>query len=417
MDTNKRNSRNSIGPQNHLTFKGNGPSTRHSWLRLTPAHAAGLVSDLLDRHHQPGSIVLDPFCGTGSTALVCAERGIDCDTIDINPLLVWLAQVKTRSYSPADVELFRNATRKVSGTIHRAKREPPWTPDLYNIARWWSRPTRIALGRAMSVITTGERAHPSPATDLLKVAFCRTLIQCANVSFGHQSMSLKKTPPPQDEEECERLVATAWAQNATLVADSAASRILVSPSVVQCDARDLGAALKENEYGCVITSPPYPNRISYVRELRPYMYWLGYLRNRSDAGELDWRAIGGTWGRANSRIEKWKPPTARAVPFDGFAEIVAKIQAQSAKLGNYVWKYFYDMVQHCESLFTVVEPGGSVHYVVGNSKFFEVVVPVERIYAAMFANAGFTNVSIETIRKRSSKKELFEFIVSGRKPV
>ena len=24
-----------------------------------------------------------------------------------------------------------------------------------------------------------------------------------------------------------------------------------------------------------------------IRELRPYMYWLGYLRNRRQAGELD----------------------------------------------------------------------------------------------------------------------------------
>ncbi|WP_322490103.1 hypothetical protein [Chloroflexus sp.] len=37
----------------------------------------------------------------------------------------------------------------------------------------------------------------------------------------------------------------------------------------------------------VITSPPYPNRMSYIRELRPYMYWLGYLNNGRDAGELD----------------------------------------------------------------------------------------------------------------------------------
>jgi hypothetical protein len=85
---------------------------------------------------------------------------------------------------------------------------------------------------------------------------------------------------------------------------------------------------------------------------RPYMYWLGYLRDGRAAGELDWQAIGGTWGCA----------------------------------------------------------------IVGNSKFYDVMLPVEEIFASMFEGAGFTSCRIDTIRKRTSKKELFEFVVSARKP-
>lgn len=55
------------------------------------------------------------------------------------------------------------------------------------------------------------------------------------------------------------------------------------------------------KYDSLITSPPYPNRMSYIRELRPYMYSLGCLRNGRDAGELDWSTIGGTRGIATSR--------------------------------------------------------------------------------------------------------------------
>ena len=47
--------------------------------------------------------------------------------------------------------------------------------------------------------------------------------------------------------------------------------------------------------------------MSYIRELRPYMYWLSYLRDGREAGELDWKAIGGTWGIATSRVGKWSP--------------------------------------------------------------------------------------------------------------
>lgn len=75
----------------YLTFKGNLEHTRYGWLRLTPAHSIHLISDLLNTESGKEPVVLDPFCGTGTTALVCAERGIECDTTDINPFLRYVA--------------------------------------------------------------------------------------------------------------------------------------------------------------------------------------------------------------------------------------------------------------------------------------------------------------------------------------
>lgn len=75
----------------YLTFKGNLEHTRYGWLRLTPAHSIHLISDLLNIESGKEPVVLDPFCGTGTTALVCAERGIECDTTDINPFLRYVA--------------------------------------------------------------------------------------------------------------------------------------------------------------------------------------------------------------------------------------------------------------------------------------------------------------------------------------
>jgi hypothetical protein len=156
--------------------------------------------------------------------------------------------------------------------------------------------------------------------------------------------------------------------------------------------------------------------MSYIRELRPYMYWLGYLDRPRAAGELDWRAIGGTWGSATSNLARWLPEHPRRVPYAGFRRIVDRIDKRSPLLGRYVAKYFYDMALHAESLFAVTRAGGSVHYIVGNSKFYDVLLPVERIFAALFRDAGFAEPTIRTIRKRNSKKELYEFVVSAQKP-
>jgi hypothetical protein len=402
----------------HLSFKGNLKTTRYGWLRLTPAYSVHLVAELLETKLRKGDRVLDPFCGTGTTALVCAERGIPCDTTDINPFLLWLARTKTETYSAALVRAFYEKADAVRKTMLRSNGHEPWVPPLHQIEKWWSARTLASLARGMEVIREQKSA---PVGDLLRIAFCRTMIERANVSFGHQSMSFKKPesgPSLLPDAEDEADVAASWTKAVEAIAGAARSDILVEPSPILCDARDLRTSLKANTYGCVITSPPYPNRMSYIRELRPYMYWLGYLEDGRAAGELDWQAIGGTWGCATSNVAKWTPEKPVEVPYKGFTKIVSAITDTGPKarvLGRYVAKYFHDMVGHCESLFAVVAPGGTVHYIVGNSKFYDVMLPVEAIYAAMFKSAGFVDVEVKTIRKRSSKKELFEFVVSARK--
>ena len=94
------------GLMQQLTFKANAATTRYGWLRLTPAYSVHLVERILDEVAVRDGLVLDPYCGTGTTALVCAERGIACDTTDINPFLLWLARAKSRRYTSQDLELF-----------------------------------------------------------------------------------------------------------------------------------------------------------------------------------------------------------------------------------------------------------------------------------------------------------------------
>lgn len=406
----------SLGRLDHLTFKGNLKDTRYGWLRLTPAYSVHVVSDVLDSASAKDAVVLDPFCGTGTTALVCAERGLACDTTDINPFLLWLTRAKTRFYEPAEISAFAGAAERVALAIRTDHGRPSWTPAIHQIDKWWDAPTLNALGRAMAEIRSAESVLPLGATDLLRVAFCRTMIERANVSFGHQSMSFKRSVPQTISlYSAEELAELSWNQAVRLIQTASGSPIINDPRTILCDARNLTSTLDRDRYSCVITSPPYPNRMSYIRELRPYMYWLGYLRDGREAGELDWQAIGGTWGIATSNVAKWLPENGIEIPFARFETIVNQIGERSLTLSRYVQKYFHDMVHHAQSLFAVTKPGGTVHYIVGNSKFYDVLLPVEAIFAALFENAGFVDIDIQVIRKRTSKKELFEYLVSARK--
>jgi hypothetical protein len=154
--------------------------------------------------------------------------------------------------------------------------------------------------------------------------------------------------------------------------------------------------------------------MSYVRELRPYMYWLGYLRTSRDAGELDWQCIGGTWGVATSRAARWVGDLSAVAPTYLLQAIdeVRDSEAQSGEvLAGYLAKYFQDIWVHLNSAIPLVRPGGKMHYIVGNSKFYEVLIPVERVYRDMLLRAGAQRVTIVPLRKRSSKKELYEYDV------
>jgi hypothetical protein len=65
-----------------------------------------------------------------------------------------------------------------------------------------------------------------------------------------------------------------------------------APVPTLADARELRGALADKRAGGVITSPPYPNPMSYTRELRPYIYWL-LVGQRSAARRAARPATGG----------------------------------------------------------------------------------------------------------------------------
>ena len=406
----------SLTRRDELTYKGNLKDTRYGWLRLTPAYSVHLVADLLDGV-RADEVVLDPFCGTGTTALVCAERGVRSETTDINPFLIWLATTKAARYDEQALREFIDRALRIDAVLVAHGGEPEWLPALHQIDKWWDEPTLHALGRAMALIKSTDSG--SGADDLLRIAFCRLCIDRAAVSFGHQSMSFKKRREQEalfDADHLTDVASFSWRTVVASLVQSAASRIDVTPSVRLCDARELTGELLEESVDRVVTSPPYPNRMSYIRELRPYMYWLGYLSDGRAAGELDWQAIGGTWGCATSNVGKWSPPAGGEVPYTGFSTLIEAIAESSDLLSRYVHKYFADMVVHVRELVQVMRPGATAHYIVGNSKFYDTLLPVQDIFASLFADAGLRDVRVESIRKRSSKRELFEYLVSAAKP-
>ena len=410
----KVDARHKLRQRADYTHKFNTNTGRHGWLRLTPAYSVKIVGELMDRYEQPQR-VLDPFCGTATTALSAAYRGHDSVTTDINPFLVWLGRAKTAQYSDATIASTHRICARVIDTIRRDAIEPVETPPIHNINRWWCAESLLFLRKLRAGIEA-ESEDQSPERDLLLVGFCRTLISASNAAFNHQSMSFKQDAQLRIPLSAD--LKNMFISDMRFVLDGAEDNPSRTGKVLLGDARMLSEVV-DGPFDLVITSPPYANRMSYIRELRPYMYWLGFLDNGRDAGELDWSAIGGTWGIATSRLIDWEQPKDVFMHplLDAPLSKIAHSENKNGRvLANYVAKYFSDIWEHIQSLLPVLGRGSELHYIVGNSTFYGVLLSVEKIYEAMLGRLGFEDIQCSAIRKRNSKKELFEFDVSARWP-
>nr|AEN71952.1 M.MluI [Micrococcus luteus] len=404
--------RNSLARNEHMTFKANMGVGRHGWLRLTPAYGVRLVRDRM-QDLAPGSVVTDPFSGTGTTPLAAAELGHRGQSVDVNPFLVWLGNAKAATYTPATLLETANYAAAIAAAAKSYDiDEHLWQPKLFKIEKWWS-PGALHALKVLRQLIDDVEGQPR---DLLDLALCRCLIACSNAAFNHQSMSFKAASGQEalfDLEDAARTIAVFEDQLDELI-ESARFDLLGTATVHLGDSRDVVSGLQPADL--VLTSPPYVNRMSYIRELRPYMYWLRYLDESRDAGDLDWKAIGGTWGIATSRLSTWESSVTTPVD-EAITAVGDRIRVDGGKngpvLAAYVHKYHHDMWLHFQTIADHLKPGGRVSYIIGNSTFYTHEVPAQEWYAEMLRALNFRDVKVDVIRKRNSNKALFEYEVTG----
>lgn len=399
-----------LSSRSDYTFKYNTKLGRHGWLRLTPAYSVKLVEELLNGNSNQK--ILDPFSGTATTGVVAAENGFCADLFDINPFLIWLGNIKCQSYTIEDIEYLKtNIIPAIKEDFFSLKDVENWQPNIFNIERWWCGNTLSLLSalRAAIVKNCGE-AKGIDAKNLVWVAFMRLIIETSSAAFNHVSMSFKGDVTTFEISQ----VLSIFDKILENILNDSTKNLTGKAKIWHMDSKEPFSP-DGNKYDKIITSPPYPNRMTYIRELRPYMYWAGFLEEAREAGELDWKAIGGTWGIATSRLKDWVNDTDN-LPNELF-EIVKKINSSGDKnsevLAQYVFKYFADMHKHLARIRPILNEGATLDYIIGNSSFYGNLVEAEVLFEKSLSILGYSNVRSKIIRKRNSNKNLYEFCVSA----
>ena len=399
-----------ITQRSDYTFKYNNRLGRHGWLRLTPAYSVKLVHEIIDQCPED-SFILDPFSGTATTGLVAAEHGMSAHCTDVNPFLIWLGNAKCRNYSSSELQELTDRASDCLKECRASLGDDHWVPDIHNINRWWCGHTlRVLASLRQAIVKTFGEPSSDNVYALAWIAFCRLVIETSSAAFNHVSMSFRDNVTTFKIEQIEQL----FQEILNTIITSSIDRIPGQSSVHFVDSRN-DFSIDNIRYSHVVTSPPYPNRVSYIRELRPYMYWTKFLDTAREAGELDWKAIGGTWGVATSRLQDWRSHDLDLpiLLLDIVAEIMDREEKNASTMAQYVLKYFHDMHLHLGNLRKSLKKGASLSYIVGNSSFYGVQVSTEKILAESMHSLGYSDIGSRIIRKRNSKKELYEFCVDS----
>ena len=95
----------------------------HSYpARLHPATARALIELVSDRMRD-GTVLLDPFCGSGTTLVEARAVNVPAIGIDLNPLAVRLARVKTWTPSVPRRRNARDAGLRIAAEVLAAGRD------------------------------------------------------------------------------------------------------------------------------------------------------------------------------------------------------------------------------------------------------------------------------------------------------
>jgi DNA modification methylase len=369
--------------------------------------------------------VLDPFAGIGTTNLQCQLEGINSIGVEINPFLHYVSDQKTKwTWEPPCLSLeIERYLERVEELRNESSRTPlkdfPKVfgielPLLSNYQRWWSERVLRDLLLAKDLLA----AAPSQEREFLRLGLMSILLDVANVTYeGVQFTFLAKPRDPVD------IIALLRSRLLKMCQDvQATQENIIHPGEVEVllgDSTELESVIGPRRPSCVITSPPYPNRYSYVWNTRPYLYFFEFFSRPVQASQLDAISIGGTWGTATSSLVEGKIKPVDQTLSDIIAPYSDRIRNQKLAntniMGNYIAKYFNKLYLHARSLSKVVSEECKVAYVVGNSEIKNVEIPTDILLGRILESQGFKVNDIWRIRKRHGGKSLYEAIVLGTK--
>jgi len=414
----------------------------HDWYRFVLSFPPHLVREYIGRFGiEPGQVVLDPFCGTGTTLVECKKRGIASVGIEPNPMAHFASTVKTdwAIDGPGLLGHARKIAEQALAKLRDENLDDEPVPPLFQTRR--KVPCRLqTLPEETSKLLLSNSISPVPFHKTLsllrvieerkdrrfvgheKLALAKALLSgISNIEFGPEvGVGLPKEDAP---------VVRPWlnfVETMTADLEGLCSRRDVQTVVRFADARCLRGVLEPKSVDAVITSPPYPNEKDYTRTTRLESVLLGFIHDKHDLRNLKRSLV-----RSNTRnVYKGDIDDTEVAQYKEIQRIAAAIEKRRVELGktsgferlySRVTKlYFGGMVRHLSELRAVLRPGGKLAYVVGDqASYLRVMIRTGRLLADIADSLGYEVLGLDLFRTRlatATREQLREEVLLLRWP-
>lgn len=225
-----------------------------------PAHVARA-------HLVNGGVVLDPFCGSGTTLVEAARRGCDAIGIDCNPVATLVARVKLLDASSEFVDEARRALTELDGALAAGPSDGAQLHDFAGRDHWFPPAVQRDVAFVLDLINGVERAEIAA---WLKLA----LSGIAN-RVSRQDGETRYARVERDVGSGVTL--SLFRERAARVLDVLVERgpLRARGVVVHADVMR-GIPLRDSSVDQVVTSPPYANTMDYYLYHKQRMNLLGY---------------------------------------------------------------------------------------------------------------------------------------------
>lgn len=422
----------------------------HSWFKYKEGFSANLVNLLLDEMGAvAGDWVMDPFMGSGTTALVCRMRGINSMGYDVMPISAVSIKAK-EAVMRYDINEIQQLIEDVS-KLNVPKDYNRCTPYIAITRDAYPQKNELFLAYIYEWSKTSK--YSSEAANLLTLCIINSLERCSyttksgqylgwdcrskkvqNANKVRASKGKKLLPKKYVRSEILDIQATILdelthvLEDIVLIqkndADTAKAEINFVPRSVLYEL----PLVEDNKLKGVITSPPYCNRYDYTRTYALELVYLGL--GEEDIKKLRQGLISCTV-ESKSKIDELKEYYSSIEKIDRFdyiytvikenkvfAEVMTALvkRKKNGDLNNngvirMVEGYFTELAFIYAELYRVCKQGSIVAFVNDNVRYGGEVIPVDFLSSSFAEQFGFKIKTIYTLKqqKGNSSQQMAKF--------
>ncbi|MEM8896401.1 MAG: DNA methyltransferase, partial [Bacteroidota bacterium] len=237
---------------------------------------------------QADEVVLDPFCGTGTTIVESKLNSFHSVGLEANPIVKFAAQTKSNWNVDSDElsdQSFDIAQRVNEKLLSQGIDDQRLISDV-NMLHLRMLPEEtsklliknsispVPLHKSLTLLAEINQTANKRTKDHLMLAFIKSLVKDAsNLKFGPEVGVGKVKEDASIIEPWVNHVSEMVTDLKQLSSDSSA----IQSAVHLADARNPHLFLEKNSIAAVITSPPYPNEKDYSRTTRLETVILGLV--------------------------------------------------------------------------------------------------------------------------------------------